>query len=125
MGCQIATDYNTYGTLGGFVILENGNIGCLTSAGLFETKEATEDFSRDPVTLKFLKKDVYQPDILPNFKFGKVVKIVKDAGDNDGGDEDSIGVYAALIEINPERYPTGLSCFPTFSDIFSEGKTNT
>ena len=37
MGCKIATEYQTSGTLGGFVELKSGKVGCLTCCHVFKT----------------------------------------------------------------------------------------
>ncbi|MEW8548117.1 MAG: hypothetical protein AB2693_31830 [Candidatus Thiodiazotropha sp.] len=102
MGCQIVTAYNTCGTLGGFVYLENGNVGCLTCCHVFETPESTEDYNKDPDSHAHVKRDVFQPAPQTEFKFGNLIKFI-----NEAGHSADIGVDAALIEIiNPFRIPT-------------------
>ena len=101
MGCQIVTAYDTCGTLGGFVHLENGNVGCLTCCHVFDTLQSTEDYKKDPYSYAHIKKDVFQP--VPNtfYKFGNLIKVL-----NEAGHSADIGVDAALIEItNPIRIP--------------------
>ena len=101
MGCQIATSYLTCGTLGAFVQLRNGGIGCLTCSHVFETPDSVSDYRKDPMSSSFFKTEVYQPNPSNDYKFGHVATIIKDPGD-----ENIIGVDAALIEItSPQRYP--------------------
>ena len=101
MGCQIVTDYKTCATLGGFLQMENKTIACLTCCHLFETPESIADFCKDPRNVTCLKKDVYQPFPVVDHKIGKLSQFIKYAGD-----ENNIGVDAALIEISdPLRYP--------------------
>ena len=102
MGCQIVSAYNKAGTLGGFVQLQNGNIGCLTCCHLFQTMQSIQDYQKDPLRLSYFNKDVFQPSPAPDFKFGNVAHFFKKEGDHE-----NIGVDMALIEItNPLRYPT-------------------
>ena len=51
MGCQIVTSYNTCGTLGAFVQLQNGYLGCLTCCHIFETPDSIIDYRKDPMSL--------------------------------------------------------------------------
>ena len=102
MGCQIVTDYKTCGTLGGFIQIENNKLACLTCCHVFVTPESISDLKRDDA----LKKGVYQPcpaepECPADPKIGQLVKWLRYPGD-----ENNIGVDAALIEIsNPLRYP--------------------
>ena len=99
MGCQIVTDYETSGTLGGFLKMENNSFACLTCCHIFETPESLSDVEKDPRNYTFLQKGVYQP--FAPFKIGGFIKWVKYTGD-----EANIGVDAALVEIlDPMRYP--------------------
>ena len=102
MGCQIVSAYNKAGTLGGFVKLQNGNIGCLTCCHLFKTTESMQDYQKDPLGLSYFKKDVFQPNPTAYCKFGSVALFAKVEGDHE-----TIGVDMALIEITDrKRCPT-------------------
>ena len=104
MGCQIVTDYKTCGTLGGFLLMENNRLACLTCCHVFVTEESLSDRARDPITFTSIKKDVYQPcpvDPLDRHKIGQLVK-----WGHSTGNENDIGIDAALIEIsNHHRLP--------------------
>ena len=101
MGCQIVTDYKTSGTLGGFLQMGNNKLGCLTCCHVFDTPESLSDFQQDPRNHSFVKKDVYQPFPAAPYKIGKLSKWMRYQGD-----ENNIGIDAALIEISdPLRYP--------------------
>ena len=110
MGCQILTSYDTRGTLGAFVQLKDGYLGCLTCCHVFETLDSVMDYRKDPMSLSFMKSDVYQPEPYSDFKFGNIATCIQDPGD-----EDNIGTDATLIVINvPHRYPRK-GDFPTIS----------
>ena len=110
MGCQIVTSYNTCGTLGAFVQLRDGGLGCLTCCHVFETPDSIIDYRKDPMSLSFFKREVYQPVPSNDYKFGNVALLI-----NDSGDENNIGVDAALIVNNiTRRYPQSGN-FPTIN----------
>ena len=101
MGCQIVTAYNMVCSLGGFIELESGNIGCLTCCHAFATEESVADFNKDPVNRSFLKKEVFQPHLSSDFEFGRLVNFIRNPGDSA-----NIGVDAAVIEITKtHRHP--------------------
>ena len=87
--------------LGAFVPLKDGYLGCLTCCHVFETHDSVLDYRKDPITLSFIKSEVYQPVPSSDYKFGNLVTFIQDPSD-----DDNIGTDAALIVINaPQRYP--------------------
>lgn len=110
MGCQIVTSYDTCGTLGAFVQLRDGYLGCLTCCHVFETADSVSDYRKDPMSLSFFKTEVFQPVPSNEYKFGNFSTFI-----HDPGDENSIGIDAALIVVNsPQRYPKS-GDFPTLN----------
>ena len=119
MGCKISTCYNTSGSLGGFVELQSGGIGCLTCCHLFKTKDNKKCFpsNKGKVKLHLLNKSVYQPDDREEFNIGNVVRCIDGERYNN-----EIGVDAALIKIIKRRFPTS-GRFPN-ADSPACGKNN-
>lgn len=106
VGCHIANCYQMSGSLGAFIQLPNKNVGCLTCWHIFETNESRIELEKDILAHKGFKRDVFQPGpaLEHNFKFGEVI-----AGINQHGNENEIGVDAALIEITEKhREPRNL-----------------
>lgn len=113
MGCQIVTAYNMMCSLGGFIELESGNIGCLTCCHAFATEESVADYNKDPVNRSFLKKEVFQPHLSADFEFGRLVNFIRNPGDSA-----NIGVDAAVIEITKTHRHPNTGEFPdATSDI--------
>ena len=109
MGCHIANSYKMSGSLGGFIQLPNKNIGCLTCWHLFETDQSRTDTEKDILAHKDFKRDVFQPGpaLEHNFRFGEVI-----GGILREGNENEIGVDAALIEITEKhREPRNLCLY--------------
>ena len=118
MGCKICTCYNTSGSLGGFVQLQSGGIGCLTCCHLFKTNVNRDCFpsNKGKVKLRQLNTNVYQPLHKEEFNIGNVVECIDGERYNN-----EIGVDAALIEIT-RRSPTS-GRFPN-ADSPACGKNN-
>ncbi|KAK3612108.1 hypothetical protein CHS0354_031179 [Potamilus streckersoni] len=128
MGCAISINPSSFGTLGGFVDLPRGSIGCITSAHCFmpiDESSKSDDGSMDGLELYdeinrncIISQAVYQPDAtVEASEFGKVSRIALKSGDAERS-----GVDAALIEItDPERTPdSGL--FPDTDSLSLESQ---
>lgn len=100
MGCKIENDYGMTGSLGGFVKLPNGAIGALTCWHLFATERSKADLSKDWPHHRNFKSDIYHS-TSEKCKFGRVIQsnLIE-------GDERSVGIDAALLEItDPAKVP--------------------
>ena len=100
MGCHIANVYQMSGSLGGFVRLQNKNIGCFTCWHLFDTEESRHAYEKDKLNHKHLKRDMYQP--IPSFEHNNKIGVIVEAIKSEGS-EQTIGVDAALIEITKKH----------------------
>ena len=76
MGCKIQSEFTVYGTLGGFVRLKSGELGCLTCCHIFKTPESQHCFpKKKDVKMTKLKKNVYQPSMRTE-AFGEVIQCI-------------------------------------------------
>ena len=116
MGCQIETAYNTSGTLGGFVELEDQTIGGLTCCHVFETAEVLKNYNKaietfGPLDHSNFRLDVYQPTRGEDNKIGVLLRSQKKEGDTE-----TIGVDAALIHITHRHPVSGSFPEPEFNE---------
>ena len=102
LGCRIQSAYALSGTLGGFVELRTGELGCLTCCHVFKESEKAPK-KKDVIKMESLqKKSVFQPSVRKeDYQFGEVIQCI------DCQHYKNIGVDAALIKITcATRIPT-------------------
>ena len=100
MGCQLESGHGKCGSLGGFVRLPDGSLGCLTACHVF-LPHIEQDSMEQP-----FNKAVYQPECKPHCKFGEVIN------HSFGQKWNEISVDAALIKITDDSRAPKSGRFP-------------